>query len=97
MIKFKEKEYQLKNLFIREEAALAKQMQRLADEDLTIKADAMIEACHIMTGIDKGDLNGSKLAEISTLMREIMAERAAQAEKEAPETGKAPEKVEGAS
>ena len=90
MVKFKGKEYALKELFIREEAALAKQYQRIASEDLEIKADAMVEAIHIMTGIDKGDLNGSKLAEISAVMREITIEKNAKdsPQDEAPATGK---------
>lgn len=87
-VNFKEKKYELKKLFIREEAALAKQLQRLADEDLEIKADAMIEVCAILTGIDKGDLNGSSLNEVNALMKEIMAERkSGQGEAKAPAQG----------
>ncbi len=91
MVKFKDKEYQLKMLFVRQEAALAKQLQRLSNEDLEIKADAMIKACVIMTGVDEGDLNGSTLDEVNSLMRSIMAERSKGLENkdEAQETGKA--------
>ncbi len=85
MVKFKGKEYQLKTLFIRDEAALAKQLQRIQSDDIEVKAEAMVKACHIMTGIDEGDLNGSKMAEISVLVREIMAERAQARELEASE------------
>lgn len=86
-MKFKDKEYQLKQLFIRDEAALAKQMVRLGNEDLEVKADAMVEACHILVGVDKGDLNGSSLAEVSQLMREILAERARIAAEKAASEG----------
>ncbi len=91
MVTFKGKEYALKQLFVRQEAAFAKQLQRLADDDLETKADAMVKACVILTGIDEGDLNGSTLEEVNVLMRAIMTERAAlnKPKEEAQETGKA--------
>lgn len=77
MVTFKGKQYELKRLFIREEAKLAKQLGRLQDGDLEIKADAMIEVCRVMTGIDIGDLNGSTFAEIRDLQGALIDERAA--------------------
>jgi hypothetical protein len=77
VIHFKGKEFPLKSLFIRQEAALAKQLMRLRDEDLEVKADAMIEIVRIQTGIDVGDLNAGTLEEIRATFGEIMAERAA--------------------
>ena len=75
MISLKGKDYQLKTLFIRDEAKLAKQLQLLADSDLEVKAEAMIQTCHILTGIDVGDLGGSTIAEVRDLLNLIMAER----------------------
>lgn len=95
MIEFKGKQYELKPLFIRQEAALAKQWQRLKDPDFEVRADAMIEVARIYTGIDIGDLNGSSLEEVRQLNAQIALERkrlapdVAEAAPEAPEEGKA--------
>ena len=77
MITFKGKEYPIRTLFIRDEAKLAKQMMRLQDADLEVKADAMIEIIRVNTGIDLGDLNGATLEEIRVTFGQIIAERAA--------------------
>ena len=77
MIKFKDKEYQLKTIFIMDEAKLAKQYKLLSSDDEVSKATGMIEICHILTGADVGDLNGSSLKQVSEFLRSIMNERAA--------------------
>ena len=74
MVVFKGKEYPLKELFVRQEAALAKQQRRLTTDDVEIQTDAMIEAIRVYTGMDIGDLNGTKFKDIMELFANIIDE-----------------------
>ena len=75
MITFKGKQYELRTLFVRDEAKLAKQLSRFREEDIETQADAMIEVARVLTGIDIGDLNGSSFKEIRELFTDILAQR----------------------
>ena len=117
-VKFNGKDYEIKTLFVREEARLFKLQDRLnggraviqarqameAAEgpeaiaeckavydaaldkvDLVDQVDAAVDYINLLTGIDKGDLNGIKhVPQLLDLRRQVGDQRRAQLAAEAP-------------
>ena len=73
-VNFRDKEYPVIEQFARGEAQLLTEQQLLteAGSDNVAKVDALVNIVNLLTGIDKGDLNGTHLRELSKLASDTM-------------------------
>ena len=71
---FNSKTYHIKEQFARAEARLLKLAKGLNDQDPEAKVDAAVDIVNLITGIDKGDLNGLHLKPLMDLTASVTAQ-----------------------